>query len=180
MKQTSSYRNKILTLSRLSAYLCFALILSYLEALLPIGALIPIPGIKLGLANIVVILCFYGESPMGAALVSLCRIIVSALLFGTVSSLFFSLSGGALSFITVLIMALLLRDKISFISISLISAIMHNIGQFICSCIYVGVSASSAILPLLLLGGAVCGFVTGIILCTLPSKIFFRKEFGVL
>ncbi len=177
MKQTLSSRDKVRSLCRLSAYLCFALILSYLESILPVGSLIPIPGFKLGLANIIVILCFYGESPTGALAVSLSRIFISAILFGNLSSLLFSLCGGILSFVSIIISAVLLKNKVSFIGLSVIAAVSHNVGQFICSVFYVGSVSAFSYFPALVVSGIICGTVTGIILCVLPQKIFFKKEF---
>ncbi len=177
MKPTSSYRNKLTSLTHLSAYLCFALILSYIEAVLPLTSFIPIPAFKLGLANIVVILCFYGQSPLGAFIVSIVRILLSSILFGNMSSLFFSLSGGMLSYIVLLLTAYLLKNKISFLGISVLSAFAHNIGQFICSVLYIGSKTSLSILPALLLGALICGIFTGIILCVIPKRIFIKRKF---
>lgn len=175
MAPTLSYRNRILALSRLSAYLCFALILSYVEAILPIGALVPLPWIKPGLANIVVILCFFDESPLGALAVSVCRILLSGILFGNPSSLLFSLAGGLLSYAVVFTAALIFKDKVSFIGICVLSATAHNIGQFILSVIYIGSTAAISLLPLLIISGVLCGTVTGVILCILPKKVFFKR-----
>lgn len=177
MKLTSSYRNRIKALTNLSAYLCFALILSYIEAVLPLNSFVPVPGFKLGLANIVIILCFYGQSPIGALAVSVVRILLSSLLFGNMSSLMFSLAGGICSYLMLIFIAFILKDKVSFLGVSVLSAASHNIGQFICSLYYIGSSAALSILPALLLSALICGIFTGIILCVIPTKIFLKKEF---
>ncbi len=179
MKQILFSRERIKLICRLSAYLSFALILAYVEALLPAGLFVPIPGFKLGLANIIVIICYFGESPLCAFGVSLARILISALLFGNLSSFLFSFFGAALSLISIFVFSALLKDKISFIGLSVISAVFHNIGQFICSAFYVGSLAALSYLPALIISGLICGTVTGVILCVLPRKIFFERNFWV-
>ena len=178
MKLTLFSREKAKSVCRLSAYLSFALILSYVEVLLPAGLFIPIPGFKLGLANIIVILCFFGESPSGAFIVSMARVLISALLFGTISSFAFSFFGAALSFISILVFSAILKDNLSFIGLSVISAVFHNVGQFICSLFYVGSLTAFSYLPALMISGLICGAVTGVILCALPRKVFFERNFG--
>ena len=88
-----------------AALLCIALAFSYLEAIAPISLVIPLPGIKLGLANIAVMLAFFCLSPIDAALVSFARIALSALLFGSPVSFFFSLCGGALAYLSLFLLS---------------------------------------------------------------------------
>ena len=77
----------------------FAMLLSYLEAILPLTAWIPMPGFRLGLANLAVVLAFSLISPLDAALISATRILAMGILFGSATSLYFSALGGLLSYL---------------------------------------------------------------------------------
>ena len=80
-----------------------AMLLSYLETVIPLQMLIPLPGVRLGLANFAVVTVFALVSPWDAALVSAVRILATGLLFGSVTSLYFSALGGLCSFLMLLL-----------------------------------------------------------------------------
>ena len=138
-----------------------ALILSYLESFIPMPR--AVPGVKLGLANIAVILCGYLVSLPDAWAVSALRIVISSLLFGSVTSLWFSLTGGmfALAALTLLLKTPA-RDKVSPIGVSVACAASHNTGQIAAACAVFGNAGIFRYLPALLLFSAVFGLVTGI------------------
>lgn len=159
-----------------AAFVCFALALSFLETLIPTEIFIPIPGFKLGLANIVICVVFYRESPGMAAAVSACRLCLTLILFSNVSAFLFSLSGAALSYASLFLSKYILKDKISFIGVSVISAFFHNAGQLMCASIVMGSLSVFYYAPYLIFVSAVCGGITGVILTILPRKIFFEKE----
>lgn len=158
---------KISRLSSDAAFVVLALALSYLESFLPSFGL---PGAKLGLVNIALMLCTYRSSAMDAFSVSLCRIAVSFLLFGNVTSLVFSLFGTALS---CSVMAFLKKHPLglSFIGISVASAFAHNMGQLAAAYITIG-SAALSYAPILVFASAVFGTISGIVMTCIPSKIF--------
>ena len=119
------WRDKIRFLTHGAALLGVSLLLSYLEAMLVPA---PLPGVKLGLANIVVVYAAYRYSMGTAAAVSLARILLTFFLFGGGVSLLFSLSGG----ITVLLLLWILRRLppfCSYIGISVLCAAVHTMGQ---------------------------------------------------
>ena len=155
------WRDRIRFLTHGAALLGVSLLLSYLEAMLVPA---PLPVVKLGLANIVVVYAAYRYSMGMAALISLSRIFVTFFLFGGGASVLFSLSGG----LAVLLLLCILR-KIppfcSYIGVSVLCAAVHTIGQL---CFAVRFLNSVEILfsygGLLLLGAAFCGFVTGLLL----------------
>lgn len=105
----------------------FALCLSYLESLIP--AIVPIPGIKLGLANFAVLLTLYLYGFKEAFFVNFARIILASILFGSIYSFIYALAGGILSLIGEYIFIKL--NIFSEIGISIIGAILHNLGQII-------------------------------------------------
>lgn len=112
----------------LSVFLALALILSYFESLIPV--FLPIPGAKIGLPNLVSLLLLELYSFPWAFLVLIGRIILSAFLFGSFSSMLYALSGGVLS---LCVMALLRKSfsKASLIFVSIFGAVCHNLGQLV-------------------------------------------------
>lgn len=140
-----------------------AMMLSYLESLLPLTPLIPLPGFKLGLANTVTVLVFALVSGRAAATVSALRILLMGLLFGSAVSLFFSAAGGLLSFLALLLAGRLLR-KCSFLGVSVLCAAAHNIGQLLAAVCLFGFEIFLSYLPVLLLAALLSGILTGILL----------------
>ena len=168
MKILSSDR-KIGTLAYLSILVGAALLLSYIEAVIPLDFL-PLPGFRIGLSNIALTVAAFALSPWCAAAVSLARIILVFLLFGNPTSLLFSLFGSSL----VIVMLAVLRNhshKLSFVGISILCATVHNCGQLIAALLLVGTAVLSYI-PFLMLASLLFGSLNGIILNLLPYKIF--------
>ncbi len=133
-----------------------ALILSYVEALVPLGAF------KIGLPNVAVLLiCKLFSRRMGL-LLSLARISLSTLLFGSVTAFAFSLGGGILAWILIAL-TLPFYGKISFIGISVLAAAAHNFGQTIAACFVFGSVAPLAMLWWLLLLAVPAGILTGML-----------------
>ena len=139
-----------------------ALILSYLEAVL--GFLIPIPGVKLGLANLATLLLLYTYGVRYAAVVSLLRICMAALLFGSPFSFLYSITGGVLAFL-----GMLLLRQLSFSPIpsSTLGGMLHVVGQLGVACLVTETPRLLYYLPILL----TAGFVTGLALGFLAAKL---------
>lgn len=144
-----------------------ALILSYLENLLPV--FIPVPGCKLGLSNMAVLFAvlYLGTGP--ACIVLCAKALLPALLFGSLSALPFSLAGGLLSFLVVLCMKPFLGKGVSLLGLSVLSAAAHNTGQILAARVVMGSGAVFSYLPLLLLLSIPMGLLTGFV-CTLVFK----------
>lgn len=148
-----------------AALAALALALSYLEFLLPLEAVIPLPGVKLGLANIAVTLALVLVSPWAAASVSLLRVVLAALLFGTPVSFALSLGGAAAA----LIMMLGLYwgragRKMSYIGLSAACAAAHSAGQIAAACLIFRTGKIIGYLPVLLLFSALTGTLTGLLM----------------
>lgn len=153
------------------AMLCaVAMLLSYLEVLLPLNALIPLPGFRLGLANVAVVAVFCLLSPIDAAVVSGVRISLMALLFGTVTSFYFSFMGALLSFF-VLMLLKRIGKKCSFVGVSVLCAAAHNTGQVLAAVTLFGTALIPSYLPFLLLASVVYGGVVGILLNLLVPRL---------
>ena len=146
------------TLAVYALLLAAALILSYIEALLP-----PLGIFKLGLANIAVTLGVYIKSRRCGFVIMLCRVFITSLLFGSATTFAFSLLGGLFAWIiAVLLVPLYRKEKITLVGISVLSAAAHNIGQVIAACILLSTTAPVTMLSWLLLASIPAGLLTGI------------------
>lgn len=143
-----------------------AMIFSYMETFIPFN--FGVPGIKLGLANLVVLLGLTFLPAVDVLLVSVVRIVLSSLLFGNVMSLWYSLAGGLLSFLCMWLLTR--REGYSIIGISMAGGVMHNVGQVITAAIIVKTIQLTWYLPVLL----VAGLVTGAIIGTLAKLLMPR------
>ncbi len=164
-----SYDKKVVRLASNAVLLGIALALSYLEAILPLR-FIPLPGFKLGLANIAITVAAFRHSPVDAAIVSLARVLIMFLLFANTTSFIFSMCGSVLV-IAALFILRAHHGGFSFIGVSLICALAHNAGQLIAALALVGRAAVSYI-PFLILASLVFGVLNGVILNLLPNKIY--------
>ena len=167
--------NRVKRLTLDAALLALAMGLSYLEYLLPIASILPLPGFRLGLANLVVMLAFYLLSPLDAAIISALRILLSGLLFGSVTSLYFSALGGLCSFF-VLLLLYLARAKCSFVGASILSASAHNFGQILAASTLYGVLVARSYLPYLLLASILYGGLLGLLSNLLFHRLQSAKE----
>ncbi len=146
-----------------------ALALSYMENLLPTAMLIPLPGFKLGLANIVTVFALYylGAAPAMAILIARC--LLGAMFAGNVPALLFSLMGGVLA---MLIMILLHRlPRLSIYGVSIAGAAGHNTGQVAAAVLTLGSAAPVAYLPVLLVVSVFTGALTGFVAAVLFSAM---------
>lgn len=145
----------------------FAMMLSYLERLIP--PLVSVPGIKPGLANIAVLAVLYLFGMRYALFVNLTRILLTALLFGDLNSVLYSLCGGLLSFG---IICLLFRLRcFGTIGVSAAGGVFHNAGQLAAASLLLSSGAVWSYFPVLLLSGTVTGILTGIIAHLLVAKL---------
>ena len=139
--------------------IALAMIMSYIEVLVPLS--FAVPGIKMGLANIVIIFVLYKIGTKEAILVSLIRVILVSLLFSNVMAMAYSIAGAVLS---LSVMWLLKKtDRFSFVGVSIAGGIMHNVGQIIMAVILLGTEQIALYLPVLIITGTVTGVVIGIV-----------------
>jgi heptaprenyl diphosphate synthase len=147
-----------------------ALMLSYVETLLPV---IPIPGAKLGLANIITLLALCTLSTRDAFVILIIRSIISSLLFSSLLSLAYSLTGGIISLIVMLILLKVFNDKLSLIAISIIGAIVHNLGQLLIAILIMQTVSIATLLPWLIAIAIPAGILVG--LCVKFTLKHFKK-----
>ena len=144
-----------------------ALIMSYIEAQIP--AFVAVPGMKLGLTNIVVVAALYLLGTKSAMFINIVRIFLVSLLFGNTMSLAFSLVGGMLS--TIIMIFLKKSDKFSTVGVSAAGGITHNIGQILVAVFLLNTSAIAWYLPILWISGIFSGIVIGIIAGIVTSRL---------
>ena len=136
-----------------------ALILSYVELLIPIN--FGIPGMKLGLANLLVVILLYKGCPRDALLLSVIRILMSGLIFGNMFSIFYSLGGGLLSLAVMVFLKKTGQFTVAGISIG--GGASHNVGQLLVAMFVVQTYQVGYYLPVLLIAGVITGAVIGIL-----------------
>ncbi|MBR4026883.1 MAG: Gx transporter family protein [Lachnospiraceae bacterium] len=150
----------------LGVFLALALICSYVEVLIPFS--IGIPGIKLGLANIVVVFALYTLGAKEAFLISIARILISGFMFGNIVGIAYSFAGGILSFLVMV--GLKKTNLLHCISVSVAGGIFHNIGQILVATYLVSNYYVLYYIPVLM----IAGFITGGCIGFLAQEIFLR------
>lgn len=136
-----------------------AMIFSYIEVLIPFN--FGVPGMKLGLANLVIVIGFYFLKPKEVLLISLVRIFMMGYMFGNGMSIIYSLAGGMLSFVVMLMLKKFV--DLSIIGISIAGGVFHNVGQLGAAAIVLHNTAVFYYFPALLISGVVTGFLIGIL-----------------
>lgn len=142
-----------------------AIIFGYIESLLPAA---PVPGIKLGISNIVILFALKSSDKFGAVFIMLIKVFVSSLLFSGLNTLFYSLTGGILSLIA---MVIALHFKFGTATAGIAGGVFHNIGQIIAAAAVLCSTAVFVYLPVLIVSGTAVGFITGSVCKTVLSRI---------
>ncbi|HEY8392437.1 MAG TPA: Gx transporter family protein [Capillibacterium sp.] len=177
-KREQSNREQIRTITKISAYMALGVTLSLLETfLLPLGLVVPIPGAKIGLANVVTLVLLVTESPRLLWLVTAGRIILAALLTGTLFSVSFALSIGG-SIAALLVMGFFWRRfprVFSINGVSIIGAVAHNCGQLFTLYLLVPGTGLLYLLPWALLLALPSGWLTGALARQLIARRPWRE-----
>lgn len=140
-------------------FTALALIFSYVETLIPVN--LGIPGVKLGLANLIIVVALYKMRLSEAYLLSVVRVMLAGFIFGNYFSIIYSLAGGLLS---LTVMALLKKwGGFSLQGISIAGGVFHNIGQLIVAAVVVETFSVTYYFPVLLVAGLLTGLVIGIV-----------------
>lgn len=145
-------------IARFSLLMGLALVLGYVESLLPIAP--GLPGVKLGLGNTVLLFGLYALGGKQTAWLMLSKVLLSGLLFGTPSAYLYSLAGGVCS-----LCAMLGAKRLSgmgLIGVSVCGAACHNLGQLAAAALVIGVAPVLSYLPILLVSAIITGMLTGV------------------
>ncbi len=152
-------KSKVKNIALYGVMIALAMIFSYLESFIPINLLIPVPGVKLGLANIVVLFALYTMRFGDAIVIAVIRVLLSGLIFGNPMTIAYSLAGSMLS---IVVMYLLKKTDLSIIGVSMMGGIFHNIGQLIVAVILTSTVRIAYLVPVLLVTGMVTGLLMGV------------------
>lgn len=164
--KTSGGRNSVRRLTLISILIALAMVLSYLESLIP--PIVPIPGVKLGLANSVTVFALYSLTPYDGAAISAFRVGLSSLLFGNLVGLWYSLSGAVLSFAVMLLAKK--TGLFSSIGVSVLGGVFHNVGQVLCAMLVMRTVGLVTYLAPLLISGTVAGVGIGAVAGIIVKK----------
>ncbi|MGI6020882.1 MAG: Gx transporter family protein [Lachnospiraceae bacterium] len=160
-------KNRAKTVALYGVLIALAMVLSWVEAQIP--AFFAVPGMKLGLTNIAVIVALYCMDEKSAVIISLVRIVLVSFLFGSGVSLIYSLAGGILS-ITVMII-LKRAVKLKMVTVSIAGGIAHNVGQVITAVIMLQTTSLAWYLLILWFSGIAAGTVIGLIGAELTKRL---------
>ncbi|MBR4071982.1 MAG: Gx transporter family protein [Clostridia bacterium] len=158
-------KSRTKTVALLGVCAAAAMMLSYIESFIPSV----VYGVKIGLPNIVIVYLLYKVGSAKAAGVSIVRVLLTALLFGSVMSLWYSLAGAVFS---LLIMTLLKKIKaFSIVGVSVMGGVAHNMAQVAVAVLITGVGAIAYYLPALIVGGITAGVFIGIAGATVVKRV---------
>ena len=144
-----------------------AMIFGYVEALIPFG--FGIPGVKLGLANIVIVLALYILPACQVFAIQLMRIVLVSFLFGNLSMMLYSLAGGMLSLVVMLLLNR--RDVFSITVVSIAGGVSHNIGQLIVAALVVQNLKIMFYFPIMIMAGLITGCLIGVLACRIKPVL---------
>ena len=154
-------------IATLALAIALAMILSFVESQIP--AFVAIPGVKVGLANIAVVFVLYKLGWKEAVLISLVRVFMVSVLFGTAVSLFYSVAGAVLSLTG---MVLLKKTGLfSTVAVSVTGGVLHNVGQILMACLLLETNVIVYYLPFLILSGVIAGVVIGVVAAIMVKRV---------
>jgi len=154
-------QSKTRTMVFIAVLVAQGMVLGFIESMIPVPFIVP--GAKLGLANIVTLTAIYFLNFKEATAVVLLRVFLSAITFGSLSSFMYSLSGGILSLLAMAFMLKFFKDKFSLMSISIVGALAHNIGQLFVAAIVINNYLIMGYLPALMVAAIPTGLFVGLV-----------------
>ncbi len=166
-KASSTSRSSAKNVAVTGVFIALAMVFSYIETFIPIN--IGVPGVKLGLANIVTIVVLHKLGVGRAVLVSNIRIVLSAMLFGNMTVMLYSLAGAMVS---LLVMTVLCKLKFfSIAGVSIAGGVAHNMGQLVLAMFMLSDQHVLYYAPVLIISGTIAGIVTGILAVAITYRV---------
>lgn len=159
--------NKTPKLALLGMLVALAMVLSWLEAQIPV--FVAVPGMKLGLTNLVVLTALYALGAKEAVFLNFVRILLAGLTFGNMVSFLYSVAGGILS--GMIMIGLKRTNRFSVITVSVAGGVFHNVGQILVAMAILETASLVYYLPFLWLGGMVSGLLVGILGAQLVKRL---------
>jgi len=157
--------------------LCCAVVIGYIEGSIPLN--FTVPGVKLGLANVVVLFALYKLKPGEVLALVILKTFFTSVFAASFTAFAYSLCGSLISFSAMLVMVKTGKGFFSPVGVSVIGAISHNVGQILVASFFVGSFLVITYLPVLLVSGAVTGFITGLTVSLLLRNITLSKMLEV-
>ena len=151
----------------LGLFVALAFVLSYIEFMLPLS--IGIPGAKIGIANLAVMVTLYTVGEKNAIALSIIRVILVGLTFGNISMMMYSLAGAALSLFAMLLAKRI--GKLSMTGVSVLGGVFHNVGQIIVAMLVLETKSLFYYLPFLIIVGTITGVVIGIVSSLITARV---------
>ncbi|MDO4816455.1 MAG: Gx transporter family protein [Bacillota bacterium] len=154
-------------LALMAMAIALAMILSYVESQIP--PLMAIPGIKMGLPNILVVFVLYKLGWKDALVISLVRVFLVSVLFGSVLSLAYSAAGAVISFLGMFFMKK--SNLFSTVAVSVVGGVLHNAAQIGVACLVMDTNLITYYLPFLMLSGTVAGILIGLASALMVNRV---------
>jgi heptaprenyl diphosphate synthase len=151
----------------LGLFVALAFVLSYIEYMLPLS--IGIPGAKIGIANLAVMVTLYTVGEKNAIALSIIRVVLVGLTFGNISMMMYSLAGAALSLFAMLLARKI--GKLSMTGVSVLGGVFHNVGQIIVAMLVLETKSLLYYLPFLIIVGTITGVVIGIVSSLITARV---------
>ena len=161
-------------ITQLALLTTIALIIFIVELRIP--NLVPIPGVKLGLANIVTVYAMYHCTAKETIMIVLARILLGSIFGGNISAIFYSMGGAMLCLAGMLLLSRVIGEKYLWIC-SILGAVLHNIGQIAVAVVMMKTTAVISYLPFLLVSGCIAGAFTGVCAQILIGRVRFDRIF---
>lgn len=161
-------------ITQLALLTTIALIIFIVELRIP--NLVPIPGVKLGLANIVTVYAMYHCTAKETMMIVLARILLGSIFGGNISAIFYSLGGALLCLAGMLLLCRVIDEKYIWIC-SVLGAVLHNIGQIAVAVLMMKTTAVISYLPFLLVSGCIAGAFTGACAQILIGRVGLDRVF---
>ncbi|MCI8821771.1 MAG: Gx transporter family protein [Lachnospiraceae bacterium] len=165
-------RKKTEKTAQLGLLTALALIAGYIELLIPMP--VGIPGVKPGLANLVVVWALYALGPYEALAVNGMRILLSGFLFGNLSMILYSLAGAAMSFVCMYLAKK--SGAFTILGVSIVGGVTHNVGQLLVAMAVLETKSLIYYGPVLLAAGLVTGAVIGILAGEVEKRVHLRRR----
>ena len=146
-------------LARLALLTAVALALGWAERFIPT----PMPGIKLGLSNTVLLYALYLLDVKSAIVLMLLKVFLSGFTYAGISAMLYSLGGGVVSLVMMILIKTLSRGTVSLVGVSVVGGVFHNVGQLLVMSILVSWRGAITLSPILLISGIAMGLVTGFV-----------------
>ena len=147
--------------------IALAFVFSYIESLLPIN--LGVPGVKLGLANLAIIVCLYTLGEKEAFFLSMIRVVLVGFTFANMAMMMYSLAGGILSFLAMWLAKK--TTKLSMTGVSVLGGVFHNVGQILLAMWVLETESLIYYLPVLMISGIVAGVIIGILGALITKRL---------